>query len=107
MDSGAGAGSRLGSSPPGPRKSDGNLHHVEHHDAWAGADRGHYEAAERNLAEVRKDLDGRHLDRGRLEAAIGEVEHITHVDALDRGARERLNADVRELRRLRDDWHWR
>jgi hypothetical protein len=26
---------------------------------------------------------------------------------LDGRARERLNEDVRELRRLRDDWHWR
>ena len=70
-------------------------------------DRGHYDAAERNLGEVRRDLDKNRLDRGRLEAAIAEVEHITHVDAVGREAREHLNEDVRELRRLRDDWRWR
>jgi hypothetical protein len=88
-------------------KAQEDLHRIEHRDAWAEADRGHYEAAERNLANVRKDLDGNRLDRGRLEATIMEVEHITHVDAIDRRAREVLTEDVRELRRLKDSWHWR
>ncbi|MGP8243844.1 MAG: hypothetical protein ACLQVN_04905 [Bryobacteraceae bacterium] len=83
-----------------------DLHHIAHHDVWASADRGHYEAAERNLSTVRRDLDQNRLDRRRLDAAIGEIEHITHVDALDRRARERLNDDVRELHRLRDSWRW-
>src|SRR5580692_753817 len=76
-------------------KAQEDLHHIEHHDAWAQADRGHYEAAERNLADVRKDLDGNRLDRERLEATIVEIEHITHVDMVDRHAREVLTEDVR------------
>ena len=88
-------------------KSQEDLRRIEHHEAWAEGDRGHYEAAERNLADVRRDLDEERLDRGRLDATIAEIEHITHVDRLDARAREVLNEDVRELRRLRDDWRWR
>jgi hypothetical protein len=88
-------------------KSQEDLRRIEHHEAWAEGDRGHYEAAERNLADVRRDLDEKRLDRARLDATIAEIEHITHVDRLDARAREVLNEDVRELRRLRDDWRWR
>ncbi len=88
-------------------KTQEDLRRVQHHEAWAEGDRGHYEAAERNLADVRRDLDERRLDRGRLDATIAEIEHITHVDRLDPRARETLNMDARQLRRLRDDWHWR
>jgi len=88
-------------------KTQEDLHRIEHHDAWAQVDRGHYDAAERNLTDVRKDLDANRLDRGRLEATIMEIDHITHVDAVDRHAREVLTEDVRELKRLRDEWHWR
>lgn len=84
-----------------------DLRHIEHHDVWAAADRGHYEAAERNLGDIRRDLDRNRLDRPRLEQTIGEIEHITRVDRLDGRARERLEEDNRELRRLRDEWHWR
>ena len=87
-------------------KTQDDLRHVEHHDAWAVTERGHYDAAERNLADVRRDLDKNRLDRGRLEAAISEIEHITHVNALDPKPREVLGDDLRELRRLRDDWRW-
>jgi hypothetical protein len=73
---------------------------------WASADRVHYEAAERNLTTVRRDLDQNRLDRRNLDAAISEIEHITHVGALDRRAREQLNADASELHRLRDSWRW-
>jgi hypothetical protein len=84
-----------------------NLHHIEHREGWITGDRGHFDAAEHNLADIRKDLDRNRLDRGRLEDAIREVEYITHVDRLDGHARERLNEDLRELRHLRDEWHWR
>jgi hypothetical protein len=88
-------------------KAQEDLHRIEHWDVLAEGDRGHYQAAERNLADVRKDLDQNRLDRGRLEGTIVEIEHITHVDRLDAHAREILTEDVRELRRLRDEWHWR
>ncbi len=88
-------------------KTQEDLRRVEHHDVWAVPDRGHFEAAERNLADIRKDLDQNRLDRGRLDRAIEEIEHVTHVDALNGRAREQLNEDVRELHRLRDEWHWR
>jgi hypothetical protein len=88
-------------------KAQEDLRQIEHHDVWAVADRGHDEAAEHNLADIRHDLDENRLDRGRLDHTIEEIEHITHVDALDGRARERLADDLRELRRLRDDWHWR
>jgi len=87
-------------------KTQEDLHHVEHRDRWGMADRGHYDAAERNLNAVRRDLDQNRLDRRRLDAAIGEIEHITRVDAVDRRARELLNDDARELHRLRDAWRW-
>jgi hypothetical protein len=83
-----------------------DLRAVEHHDTWPEADRGHYDAAERNLTDVRHDLDENRLDRGKLDAAIGEMEHISHVNLLDPKVRETVNEDVRELRRLRDEWHW-
>jgi hypothetical protein len=88
-------------------KTQEDLRHIEHHDMWAVADRGHYEKAERNLADIRRDLDQSRLDRGRLDETMAEIEHITHVGAIDREARERLSGDLHELHRLRDDWHWR
>lgn len=84
-----------------------DLHRVEHHEAWATGDRGHYEAAEHNLMDVRRDLDRNHLDRGHLQATINEVEYITHVDAVRPRARQVLAEDVREMRRLDHDWRWR
>jgi hypothetical protein len=88
-------------------KTQEDLRRVQHHDAWAVPDRGHYEAAERNLADVRHDLDENRLDRPRLDQAISEVEHISKVNALNREVRDRLCEDLRELRRLEHDWHWR
>lgn len=88
-------------------KTQEDLRHIEHHDVWAAEDRGHYEAAERNINDIRRDLDRNRLDRGKLDATIAEVEHITHVDAVPREPRERLNEDLRELRRLREEWHWK
>lgn len=87
-------------------KTQEDLRRVEHHDAWAVTDRGHYDTAERNLRDVRLDLDKNRLDRGRLDASINEIEQITHVNALDPKPREALGEDLRELRRLRDDWRW-
>lgn len=84
-----------------------DLHRIEHREAWKSGDRGHYDAAEHNLADVRADLDRNRLDRGRLGATINEVEYITHVDAVSPRAREVLTQDVREMRRLDHDWHWR
>ena len=84
-----------------------DLRHVEHRDVWAVVERGHYEAAERNLGDISRDLDHNRLDRGRLEAAIRDVESVAHVTKIDPEARDRLNEDLRELRRLRDEWHWR
>lgn len=87
-------------------KTQEDLRRVEHHDRWAAADRGHFDAAERNLADVRRDLGENRLDRKRLDETIDEIEHIVHVDALNGRAREGVEEDLRELRRLRDDWHW-
>ena len=84
-----------------------DLRHVEHRDAWAVVDRGHYEAAERNLADVNKDLSENRLDRRRLNAAISEIEHVSDVTALDRHSHERLSDDIRDLRHLESSWHWR
>jgi len=84
-----------------------DLRGIEHHDVWTLPERGHYEAAERNLGDVRRDLDENRLDRRRLDAAIGEMEHVSQTAALDPRARDRLNEDIHELNRLRDDWHWR
>jgi hypothetical protein len=88
-------------------KAQEDLRRVEHRDMWTMVDKGHYDAAERNLADVRHDLDENRLDRGRLDRAIEQIEHITHVDRLDGHARDILAEDLHELRRLRDDWHWR
>jgi hypothetical protein len=88
------------------RQAQEDLHRVQRHEAWKEGDRGHYAAAERNLADVSRDLDQNRLDRRRLDATIEEMEYITHVDALGPREREALNNDARELHRLRDDWHW-
>jgi hypothetical protein len=87
-------------------KTQEDLRRVEHHDAWAEVDRGHYDAAERNLADVRRDLGENRLDRRRLDDVISQVETISRINALNPRVRERLNEDVRELHRLRDDWRW-
>ena len=87
-------------------KAQEDLHRIEHHDAWADTDRGHYDAAGGVLADVRKDLDAGLSGSRKIGGDHFEI-HITHVDMVDRHAREVLTEDVRELRRLRDSWRWR
>ncbi|HLH39909.1 MAG TPA: hypothetical protein VKX39_12235 [Bryobacteraceae bacterium] len=83
-----------------------DLRHVERHDQFAPEDRERYQRATRDLEDMRRDLDDHRLDRERLDRAIEEIERVARVDTVGERERRELMGDVRELRRLRDDWHY-
>jgi hypothetical protein len=81
-----------------------DLRHIERRDAFARDDRERYDHALRALSEVdRSFADGRY-DRGRLDEAIEQLDHITRSRVLDPRERDRVLDDLRDLRRLREDW---
>lgn len=84
-----------------------DLRHVARHEEFARGDHERYERAMRELDDTRHDLDEGRLDRGRLDRSIEEVEHVARVGMVGPHEREQLMEDAHELRRLRDDWHWR
>jgi hypothetical protein len=83
-----------------------DLRHVERHEEFAREDHERYERAMRDLEDTRHDLDEGRIDRERLDRAIEEVEHVARAEMVGPREREQLAEDSRELRRLREDWHW-
>ena len=81
-----------------------DLRHVERRDAFAGDDRERYDRALRALADVDRSLADSRFDRGRLDEAIEQVDHVTRSRMLDPKERDRVLADLRDLRRVREEW---
>ena len=82
-----------------------DLRHVERRDAFAGDDRERYDHALRSLADVDRSLADGRFDRGKLDEAIEHVDHVTRSRILDPRERDRVMDDLRDLRRMREEWH--
>ena len=81
-----------------------DLRHIERLEALAGSDRERYDHAMRALADVDRQVSEGRLDRGKLDEAIEQVDHVTRSRMLDPRERDRVLDDLRDLRRLREEW---
>jgi hypothetical protein len=74
----------------------------------SGKERERFDNARRHLAGFDEELGRRHFDKGRLDEAIGDVQHILDHNRLSDRGREMLQRDVTDLRELRADYDaWR
>ncbi len=80
------------------------LRHIERRESLAGDERDHYDRALRALSDVDRSTSQGRFDRGRLDEAIEQVDRVSRSRMLDPQERDRLLDDLRDLRRLRDDW---
>jgi hypothetical protein len=74
----------------------------------SGKERERFDNAHRHLAGFEDELKRRNFNKGRLDEAIGDVQHILDNNRLSDRGREMLQLDVTDLRRLRadyDEWH--
>jgi len=81
-----------------------DLRHIERREAFRGDDRDRYDKAMKSLAEVDRKVSEGRMDRGDLDEAIEHVDHVTRSRILDPKERDRVTDDLRDLRRLREDW---
>jgi len=64
-------------------------------------DRKHLERAWRDLDRFQEKLSRGRFDHGRLDSAIGNLEHVVRADRVDPRTRGRLARDLQELRAFR------
>jgi hypothetical protein len=81
-----------------------DLRRLERRDAFAGEERERYDHSLRALAEVDRSLADGRFDRGRLDEAIEHVDHVTRSRVLDPSERDHVLEDLRDLRRVREEW---
>jgi hypothetical protein len=81
-----------------------DLRHLERQEAFAGDDRERYQHALRALADADRALADGRFDRGKLDEAIDHVDHVAKSRILDPRERDRVLDDLRDLRRMREDW---
>jgi len=81
-----------------------DLRRLERRDAFAGDERERYDRSLRALAEVDRSLADGRFDRGRLDEAIEHVDRVSHSRVLDPGERDRVLDDLRDMRRVREEW---
>ncbi len=81
-----------------------DLRHIERQNAFAGEDRDRYERAMRSLSDFDRSVSEGRFDRGKLDEAIEHVDHVMKSKMLDPRERDRVMDDLRDLRRLREEW---
>ena len=81
-----------------------DLRHLERRDAFGGEDRDRYNHAMRALADFDRSISENRFDRGRLDEAIEQLDHVTRSRMLEARERDRVLDDLRDLRRLREEW---
>jgi hypothetical protein len=67
----------------------------------SGRERGRYDVAIRHLSQFQNRLDRGHFDKGRLDEAISDVQHVIDHNPLDSRARGMLWRDLQDLRAFR------
>ena len=81
-----------------------DLQHIERREAFRGDERDRYDHALRALADVDRGLADGHFDRGKIDEAIEHVDHVTRNRMLDPRERDQVMDDLRDLRRVREEW---
>ncbi|MCX6622414.1 MAG: hypothetical protein NTY38_15380 [Acidobacteria bacterium] len=65
-------------------------------------ERKHIEHAQRDLSRFQEKMSQGRFDRGRLDSAIGNLQHVVNADRIDPRSRSRLARDLDDLRNFRD-----
>jgi len=65
-------------------------------------ERERLDKALKRLSDFDRDLNKNKFDKGRLDSAIDEIKDVVENNTLDSRDRDALNADLSDLRRLRD-----
>jgi hypothetical protein len=81
-----------------------DLRHIERRESFAGEDRDRYTRALRALGDFDHSVAEGRFDKGRLDDAIEQVDHVTRSRMLDPRERDQVQDDLRDLRRLREEW---
>ena len=81
-----------------------DLRHIDRRDSSSGDDRERYEKAMRSLSDFDRSVSEGHFDKGKLDEAIEQVDRVMHSKMLDPRERDRVTDDLRDLRRLREEW---
>jgi|GEM_PF-5570958 hypothetical protein len=81
-----------------------NLRHIDHRAGFAGGDRDRYDRTMRSLSDVERSLADGRFDKNKLDEAIQNLDHVTRGRELDPADREHVLDDLKDLRRLREEW---
>jgi hypothetical protein len=67
-----------------------------------GDQRSRYRNAERHLSTFDRHLEKGHFDKGELDPAISDIQHILDKNTLEPSARDALFRDISDLRAMRE-----
>jgi hypothetical protein len=79
-----------------------DLHHVKHDDARNHKQEDHVEGALKHLSDFDRGLSNGKFDKDRLEAAIDHIKKVVDDNTLEGRDRDALNADINDLRQLKE-----
>jgi hypothetical protein len=78
-----------------------DLKAISAHNTYNPHEMERYDEAMTHLSQFAEKLHLGHFDRGKLDSSIGDVQKILNKNPMDARARDILNHDLGELRRLR------
>ena len=81
-----------------------DLQQIAPYNTFSGKESKRFDNAITHLTQFEGRLQSRYFDKGKLDDGIGDVQHILDNNRLDAQARQILNRDVWELRRLRANY---
>ena|SRR5579871_2328413 len=72
--------------------------------AWhfSGGDKDRLNHAEKELREFARSWNHEHFDKGKLDDAIGSIQHVLDNNRMPPGERDALSNDVAQLRNMRE-----
>ena len=79
----------------------GHLQRIAAANTYSGKERSRYDAALTHLSQFVDKIQHGQFDRGKLDRSIDDVQNVLSKNPLDGRARDILNNDVMQLRRLR------
>ncbi|MBV8073373.1 MAG: hypothetical protein JO270_25985 [Acidobacteriaceae bacterium] len=94
-------------SPEHARPVDATIHDLKMiaaHNTYSGHEMQRYDSAMTHLSQFAERLHQGVFDKGKLDRSIDDVQNVLNKNPLDGRARNILNRDVLELRRLRRTW---
>jgi hypothetical protein len=81
-----------------------NLKNIAAANTYSSKERSRYDTAMTHLSQFAESMQRGRFDRGKLDRSIGDVQNVLSKNPLDGRARDILNNDIMQLRRLRDTY---